>query len=155
MSYWVYATGVSQGVWLLTWLINLRLNTLLLWSSSIGDILKIYFDGYQSHSFEIVMCRHVSISSYVEYRVINPNVYPTIDIGILVLKSASIFSGLCWSVGSSEIGMPKSLHWLRFIKIFSILFSNHKPCPNIIIMTSPDYIIYEVAPVDIGIFTCS
>ena len=38
---------------------------------------------------------------------------------------------------------------------FSTLLTNHKPWPNTIIMTSPGSIVYGVAPVHIGIFTCS
>ena len=155
MLYWIYVTGGARGVWVLNWLIYLRLNTLLLCSSSIGGTLKICFDGSQSCSFEIVMCWHVSILSSVGYQAINPHVDPTIDIGIRVLKSASIISGLWLSVGSSQIGMPKARHWLGFIKIFSILLPNHKPCPNISITTSQESILYEVALVHIGIFTCS
>ena len=84
-----------------------------------------------------------------------PHVYPTINIGIWVLKSASITSGLYWLVGSLQIGMPKGWHWLCFIKVFSDLLPNHKPWPNISIVTYPDSIVYDVAPVHIGIFTCS
>ena len=101
------------------------------------------------------MCCHVSILSYVGYQVINSLVYPTIYIYIWVLKSASINSGLCWSLGSSHNSVPKSQHWLGFIKVFFVLFPKHKPLPNISIMTSPDSILCEVAPVHIGIFTCS
>ena len=35
------------------------------------------------------------------------------------------------------------------------MLSNHKPSPNIRIMTSHDSIVYDVAPLHIGIFTCS
>ena len=124
---------------------------LLFWSSYIDDILNICFDGSQSCSFEILMCQHVSNSSSVVYWVTNPHVYTTVDIGIWVLKSASIPSDLCLLVGSSHIGIPKYWHWLGFIKVFSILFPNHKPWKN----TSSESIVYEVAPVHIGIFTCS
>ena len=101
------------------------------------------------------MYQHLSISSSVGYRVINPNVDPTIYIGIWVFKFDSIPSGLCSLVGLSQIGMPKDWHWLGFIKMFSILFPKHNIWPNISIITSPDSIVYEVAPVHIGIFTCS
>ena len=101
------------------------------------------------------MCRHVWISSSVEYWVIYSHVDPTIENGRWLLKSASIPSGLCWSVGSSHIGMSKSVHWLGFIKIFFILLANHKTWPNIRIMTSPHSIVYEVVSVHTGIFTCS
>ena len=49
----------------------------------------------------------------------------------------------------------KNWHGLEFIRVFSILFPNHKPWPNIGIMTSTDSILYEVAPALIGIFTYS
>ena len=155
MSSWIYVTGGSQGVWLLSWFINLRLENFLLCSYSIENILNTCFDGYQFCSFEIVMCWHVSISSYVGYRVIYPHVNPTIDIGIWILKSASITSGLCWLVGSSQIGIPKYWHLLGFIKVFSILLTNHNLWPNIIIITCHDSIVCEVAPINIAIFTCS
>ena len=74
---------------------------------------------------------------------------------IWVSEYTSIPSGLCWLIGSSKIGIPKAWHWLGFIKVLSILFPNHKSCPNISIKTSPDSIVYEVAPVHIGIFNCS
>ena len=61
MSPWIHVTGVAQGVWLLTWLIDLRLNTLFHFSSYIEDILNICFDGPQSCLSETVMCWHVSI----------------------------------------------------------------------------------------------
>ena len=133
----IHVTGGAQGVRLLTWLINLMLNTFLLWSSTIEDILKICFDGYQFCSSETVMCLHVSILSSVEYREINPQVNPTIEIEVWVLKSASLLSGLCWFVGLSHIGIPKSWHWLGFIKNFFILFLNHNPWSIIDIMTPP------------------
>ena len=72
-----------------------------------------------------------------------------------VLIFASITSGLCWLLGSSNIGIPKVRYLLGFIKVISILLPNHKPWPNINIMTSPDSILYEFAPVHIDIFTCS
>ena len=87
-------TGGAQGVCLLPLLIDLGLNTFIVCSSLIEDILKIYFDGPQLYSFEILMCQNVPILSYMEYQVINPHVDPTIDIGIWVLKSASIAIGL-------------------------------------------------------------
>ena len=148
-------TSGSHGVWLLTLLIDLMLNMLLLWYSSIEDILKICFDGSQLCSFEILMCRHVSISSSVEYQVINTHVNPTIDIGKWALKYASIPSCMFWLVGLSHNGMPKYWHWLGFINFFSVLLPNHKPCLNIIIMPSHDSIVYEVVPVHIGTFSCS
>ena len=102
--------------------------------------LKDMFDGSQSRSFEIVMCQHVSTSSSVGYRVINSHVDTTINIGLWILKSASITSVMFWLVGSLRIGIPRAQHWLGFIKVFSILFPNHKPWPNLSITTSPDYI---------------
>ena len=45
MSSWIYVTCGAQGVWLLTWLVDLRLNTLLFCYSLIEYILKICFDG--------------------------------------------------------------------------------------------------------------
>ena len=51
--------------------------------------------------------------------------------------------------------MPKDWHLLWFIKDLSILFPNHKTWPNINIITSPNSIVYEFDPVNIGIFTCS
>ena len=126
ISYWIYVTSWAQGFWLLMWLINLRLNTLLHLSSYIEDILRICFDGSQLCSSEIVMCRHVSIYSSVVYQVINPHVYSTINIGIRVLKYASIPIALCWLVRSSHIGTPKARHWLRFIIVFSIMLPKPK-----------------------------
>ena len=72
--------------------------------SFVPPTLKIswrYVLMYPNRFFLIVMCRHVSISSSVGYQLINPHIYPTINIGIWVLKSASIPSGVCWSVRSS------------------------------------------------------
>ena len=142
VSSWIYVTGGSQGVWLLTLLIGLMLNMFLLCSSFIEDIPKICFDGSQLCSFKIIMCWHVSISSSVGYQVINPHLYPTINIGVWVLKSASIPSDLCWLIGLSQIDIPKSRHLLGFIKVFSVLFHNHKPWPKISSMTSLDSIVY-------------
>ena len=51
MSSCIYVTGVAQVFWLLTWLIDLRLNMLLFWYSHIEDILKMCFDGSQLCSF--------------------------------------------------------------------------------------------------------
>ena len=48
----------------------------------------------------------------------------------------------------------KILDLLGFIKVFSILFSYHKPWPNLKIMTYPDSILYEVVSVHIKIFIC-
>ena len=115
MSSWIYVTGGAQGVLILTWLINLRLNTFLHCSSYIEDILKICLYWSQSCSSEIVMCRHVSISSSVGYLVINPHVDPTVNIDIWMFKTASIPSGMFRLVGSSQIGITKYHNWLGFI----------------------------------------
>ena len=100
-------------------------------------------------------CVEMSQSCHLWVTKLNPHMDSTINIGIWVLKSASIPSGLCWLVGSSHICIPKFWHWLVFIKVLSILFPNRKHCPNIIIINSLDSILYEVAPIHIGIFTCS
>ena len=67
MSYWINVTGGAQGVLLLTWLINMRFNTLLLCSYFIEYILRICFDGSQYCSYETVMGQHVSILSSMGY----------------------------------------------------------------------------------------
>ena len=102
-----------------------------------------------------VISWHFSILSSVGCRVINAHVDPTINIGLWVLKYASITSGMFLSVGLSQIGIPKAWNYLGFIKVFFILFPNHNPLPNISIMNSPDSIVYDVAPVHIGIFNWS
>ena len=130
----------------------LPLGLLFFRSFSMKYILKICFDGPQLCSFEIVICWYVLIVSSVGYQLINPNVYPTIKIGISILKYSSIPSGLCWSVGSSQIDMPKAWHWIGIIKVSSVLLPNHKPCPNVSIMTSLYSIVYEGVPVNIGIY---
>ena len=112
MSSWIHVTGGAQGILLLTWLIDLRLNKFIHWSSYIEYILKICLDGSQLCSSETVMRRHVSISSSMGFRLINQHVDPTISIGIWVLKSASIAISLCWSVGSSYIDFTRYRHWL-------------------------------------------
>ena len=105
-----------------------------IWISNVLTCLNLVIDGIPSNKYT---CRY------------------TIDIVIWVLKYSSIPSGLFWSVESSKIGMPKYQYLLGFIKSFPIMLPNHKTWPNIIIMTSPDSIVYEVAPVHIGILTCS
>ena len=49
----------------------------------------------------------------------------------------------------------KILAFIGVITVFSILFPKCKPCPNTSIITSTNSIVYLVAPVHIGIFTCS
>ena len=128
-------------------------NTFIICYYSIKDILKLCFYGLQSCLYETVMCQYFSISSSVGYQVINPHMDITIDIGVWVLKYASISSDMCLSVGSSQIHIPKYWYWLGFVKVFSIVLPNHKPWTTIGIMTSPNFIVYEIAPVDIGILT--
>ena len=85
------------------------------------------------------MCWQVSILSFMGYRVINQHLDLTIDIGIWVLESASITSGLFWSLGSSQIDIPEDRHWMEFIKVLSLqwppLTSNQfslPPLPHIL-----------------------
>ena len=50
---------------------------------------------------------------------------------------------------------PKILALVWVYQWFSILFPNHKPCPNSSITTSPESSVKAVAPVHIGTFICS
>ena len=63
-------------------------------------------------------------------------VHPYITIGMKRSSDASITNLLCGSVGSLHIFYPKLWHWFGFISDFSILFPNHKTCPDSSIITS-------------------
>ena len=54
-----------------------------------------------------------------------------------------------------NIWIPNFWHWFGFISDFSILFTNHKPCPNSSITTSPESSIKLVTPVHLGTSICS
>ena len=132
MSSWVNITVGSQGVWLLTGLIYMRLNTI--WSGNVSACLNLFICG--------VISNKSTCGSHCQH----------LDMGIKIC----IHSQFTVMIGRvSQIGIPKSHHWLGFIKCVSILLPNHNPWKNISIMTSPNSIVYKVAPVHIGIFTCS
>ena len=85
----------------------------------------------------------------------SPKVDPSIFIGTNRSYDASIPSFLCRLVGSLHIWIPNFWHWFGFISDFSILFTNHKPCTNSSITTSPESSAKAVKPLHICTFICS
>ena len=59
-----------------------------------------------------------------------------------------------WISQVAAYSNPKLWYWFGFISIFSILFPNHKPCPNSSIATSTESSFKAVTPVHIGTFVC-
>ena len=128
---------------------------LVLYSSVTEEISDKLFDGSQSNSSDRRIFWHSWSSSSVGGCLTSPQVDPSIVIGMNRSSDDSIPIFLCGSVGLSHIWFPNFRHWFGFISDFSILFPNHKPCPNSSINTSPESGVKAVTPVHIGTFICS
>ena len=128
---------------------------LFLYSSPIEGFSNKFFDGTQSNSYDRRIFWHSWSSSLVGGCVTRPLVDPSVFIRKNRSSDASIPSFLCGSVGSSHIWIPNFWHWFGFISDFYILFTNHKPCKNSSITTSPEPSVKSVTTVHIGKLICS
>ena len=84
-----------------------------------------------------------------------PQFYYLITIRINRSSDTSTPNFMGGSVGSIHICIPKFWHWFEFISDFSILFPNHKPCPNSSISTSAESSVNGLTTVQIVVLTCS
>ena len=134
--HWIF--GDAHGTLLSTIFMSRWKFELVLYSSSIEEISNKLFNGFQSNSSYRRIFWHSWNSLPVRACVTIPKSDPSIFIGMNRSSDASNTSFLRGLVGSLYIWTPNFRNWLGFISDFSILFPNHKPCPNSSISTSPE-----------------